>query len=130
MKRLLIGMALVAGLAMGGCEQMQAVRDAVAPSPEAGIANASNGTGVAAALGTVLLKNKKISVVQAKSYSAILHSASTHLHDTNGVLLACRTRTGSNSHTSPDPCRSTVEQDIALVIALVGDVKKALDAKQ
>lgn len=100
------------------------------PTPEAQIVTGANSVNAVATLGTVALKNNKISVAQAKSYSAILHTAGGHLDATNTVLVACRTRTGSTSKSSPDPCAATVNDDIALALTMVADVKKILDAKR
>ena len=100
------------------------------PTPEAQIVTGANSVKAVATLGTVALKNDKISVAQAKSYSAILHTASSHLDVANAALVTCRSRTSSTSRSSPDPCAATVADDITLAIQVVADVKKILDAKQ
>lgn len=128
MKKLLVSAVLA--LALAGCAAVQGVKDAVAPSPEAGIVNVSNAVGAAAALGTVLVKNNKLNAATAKSYSAILHTASNHLHDANVALLACRKRTTSTAATAPDPCGLSVAEEITLAASIVGDVRRALDKKQ
>jgi hypothetical protein len=124
MKELFAALALVA---LTACATTGSV---FGPTPEAQIVTGANSVNAVATLGTVALKNNKITVAQAKSYSAILHTASAHLDTTNGTLVACRTKTGSTSKSSPDPCAATVADDIALALTMVADVKKILDAKQ
>lgn len=125
MRKLLAAIALVA---LTACATTGSV---FGPTPEAQIVTGANSVNAVATLGTVALKNNKISVAQAKSYSAILHTAGGHLDTTNAVLVACRARTGSTSRmSSPDPCAATVADDIALALQMVADVKKILDAKQ
>ncbi len=99
-------------------------------SPEAQIVNGANAVTTATTLATVLLKNNKITVVQAKSYSAILHAGRDHLGDADKRLTDCRAKTASTSKTNPDPCAATVADDIALGISVVADVQKLLKAKE
>jgi hypothetical protein len=99
-------------------------------TPEAQIVNGANSVTAATTLATTLLKNDRINVTQAKGYRAILGTASGHLDSANAALVACRKKTGSTSATNPDPCAPTVTDDIALALAVVGEVKKTLDAKQ
>lgn len=124
MRKLLAAIALVA---LTACATTGSI---FGPTPEAQIVTGANSVNAVATLGTVALKNNKISVAQAKSYSAILHTASNHLDTTNAALVSCRTKTGSTSKSSPDPCTATVADDIALALTMVADVKKILDAKQ
>jgi low affinity Fe/Cu permease len=125
MKRI-FAVAILA-LAMAGCATTGSL---FGPTPEAQIVTGANAVTAASTLGTVLLKNDKISVTQAKSYSAILHTAGGHLESANATLVACRLKTGSTQKTSPDPCAATVSDDIALAIQVVGDVQKTLKAKE
>lgn len=126
MKKLLASAVLA--LAISGCAVMQQITGS-SPSPEAGIAAVANSVGAASALGEALLKNKKITKAQAISYDVILRSASAHLHVANTDLLACRKNTASTQATSPDPCKGSIMDDIALAASVAGDVKKAMDAK-
>jgi len=100
------------------------------PSPEAQIKTVSNSVTVVATLATTLLKIDKITVTQAKSYSAVLHAASNHLNDANKTLVACRTKTNSKAGMNPDPCAATVASDIDLAGKVIGDVQAVLDAKK
>ena len=100
------------------------------PTPEAQIVNGANVIAAAATLGTVLLKNDKITVAQARSYRAILGTADSHLKDADRTLLACRAKTGSTAKSAPDPCAAGIETDIRLAVAVAGEVKAALDARQ
>lgn len=99
-------------------------------TPEAQIVTGANAVTAATTLATVLLKNDKITVPQAKSYRAVLGAASGHLDAANAALVTCRKTTGSTSKMAPDPCAATVSSDIALAVAVVGDVQKTLAAKQ
>lgn len=118
--------AIVVGLLLGACA---VTGTAFGPTPEAQIATGANATSAAAATGTALLKGGRITAAQAKSYSAILHAASDHLHAANKDLEACRAKTGSTSQTKPDPCAATVASDVGLAVSVIGDVQKALDSK-
>ncbi len=124
MKRILA--AAILALAVAGCAVTGA---AFGPSPEAQIATGASAVTAAATLGTVLLKNAKITVAQAKSYRAILGSASSHLDVANAALLDCRSKTASTSRTAPDPCAPKVADDIALALSIAGDVNRTLSAK-
>ena len=124
MKKLLAAIALVA---LTACATTGTL---FGPSPEAQIVNGANTVAASATLGTVLLKNKKISVAQAKSYSAILHTAGGHLDVAGARLVDCRKTTGSNEKTRPDPCAATVADDITLAITIAADVQKTLKAKE
>jgi len=99
-------------------------------SPEQQIRDGANAVTAAATVATSLLRLEKISVAQAKSYRAMLGTAGGHLDTANATLIACRTRTLSSSSTNPDPCRPTVESDIALAVTVAGEVAKVLDAKK
>ncbi len=114
-------------LALAGCATTGAV---LGPTPENQIVTGANAVTATTTLATALLKNDKISVVQAKNYSAIVHAASGALHDANDKLVECRRVTGSTQAVRPDPCAPTVAGDIAMALAVVDGVKKTLDAKQ
>jgi hypothetical protein len=98
-------------------------------SPEAEIKTGADAHAAATTLASVLLQNDKISVAQAKSYRVLLGAASTALDTANADLEACRTKTGSTQKSSPDPCRPTVEDVIALALASIQNVQKTLSAK-
>lgn len=100
------------------------------PSPEAQIVNGANTVTAATTLATVLLKNDRISVTQAKGYRSILGTAAGHLDAAGAVLLNCRSATGSTSATKPDPCAASIEDDIRLAVAVAGEVTKTLKEKQ
>lgn len=125
MKKILLGAVLA--LALSACAITGSV---FGPTPEAQIATGARSVTAAAGLATVLLKNNKITVVQAKSYSAILHTASGHLDGANATLLDCRKKTGSTSAVKPDPCAPGIAADIALAVSVVGEVQRTLSGKQ
>lgn len=102
---------------------------AFGPTPEAQIDTGAHSVTAAATLTATLLKNNKITVVQAKGYSNILHTAADHLHAANAALVACRKSSGSTSATKPDPCAPTVASDITLAVSVVGEVQKVLGSK-
>ena len=104
--------------------------DLFGPSPEAQIYAGANGVTAAATLATVLLKNDKITAANAKSYSAILHTASGHLNTANATLTACRKATSSSATSRPDPCAAGIEADIRLAVSVAGEVQRTLSAKQ
>lgn len=124
MKRFIIAALAVAALA--GCATVGPV---LGPSPEAQIVNGANLVAAGATVGTTLLKNDKITVAQAKSYRAILVTASEHLDIAAGTLHECRKKTGSTNRTAPDPCAPTVAGDIALALQIATEVHRTLTAK-
>ena len=124
MRKLLIAAAL---LALTACA---VTGELLGPSPESQIVNGANAITAGATLGTVLLRNDKITVAQAKSYRAILGTADGHLKDADRALLACRTRTGSTSKASPDPCAAGVAADIRLAVSIAEGVQKTLREKE
>lgn len=99
-------------------------------SPETQIVNGANAVTAITTIATTLLRNDKITVIQAKGYQTILHSARDTLIDTNNTLVECRERTSSNEKTSPDPCAATVAADIKLVLSVISDVETAVKGKQ
>ncbi len=122
MRYMLIALLLLAGCAVTG--------SLLGSSPESQIVNGANSVTAAATLASTLLRNDKINVAQAKSYSGILHTVSGHLDVANGSLLKCRASTGSTSKTSPDPCAASVADDISLALSLTADIQKTLKAKE
>lgn len=98
-------------------------------TPESQIAAGANAETTAITLATVLLKNGKITVTQAKSYSGMLHAASTALDDANNTLVACRKTTGSTAATNPDPCSIGVVEVISLAVSSIASIQKTLAAK-
>ncbi len=99
-------------------------------TPEAQIAAGARSVTAATTLATVLLKNNKITTVQAKGYSGILHTASDHLDAANATLVTCRKNTGEQAGSAKDGCAPGVVDDIRLAATVVGEVKKVLDARQ
>lgn len=100
------------------------------PTPEAQIVTGASAVTAAAKIANDLLLKDRITVAQAKSYSAILHTAGGHLDAAHATLIACRSKTGSTSAAKPDPCAPGIMSDIQLAVQVVGEVKKTLDAKQ
>lgn len=130
MKRIVAVAALA--LAVAGCAATSVITERLtgtAPSPEAQIVTGANSVRAAATLGDTLLKTKKITAAQARSYITLLNTANAHLNVANDALLACRKATSSSATTRPDPCAPTVASDIALGISVVSEVQKALSAK-
>jgi hypothetical protein len=121
MKRIILTAVLVVTLA--ACSVMQT-------TPEQQIRDGANAVTAATTVATSLLRLDKITVVQAKSYRAMLGTAGGHLDVANTTLLECRAKTGSTSATAPDPCKPTVASDISLAVSVAGDVAKVLDAKK
>ena len=56
------------------------------PTPEAQIKTGGDTVTAAVTVNTVLLKNRKVSTVTAKSYNDLLHAAGAHLKDANTRL--------------------------------------------
>jgi len=141
MKKLLAPL-FVAALAFavagfGGCSSPptasapgQAATVTLPQTPEAQIKAAADTHAAASTLGTVLLKNGKITVAQAKGFSALLHSSSAVLDDAGKTLFACRASTGSTDKTSPDPCAIGVADLIRLAADSIASVHSTLAAKQ
>lgn len=123
MKRLY---AAVLALALSACAVTGSV---LGPTPEAKIVNGNNVVNTGVTLTTVTLRRDAITVSQAESYRAILKTAAGHIVDADKRLTACRTKTGSTSKTSPDPCVASVGDDIELGIKIASDVKTVLDKK-
>jgi len=123
MKTLKLYVAALALAALSACSVIQI-------APEEQIRDGANAVTATATVATSLLRLDRITVAQAKSYRAMLGTASAHLDGANATLLDCRRKTGSTSATNPDPCRPTVASDIALAVAVAGEVAKVLDAKK
>lgn len=98
-------------------------------SPEAQIKQGADAGTAAATLETVLLRNDKISVAQAKSYRVMLGGARESLNEMEKTLIACRKTTGTKAGVSPDPCRPAVADVIGIALKNIADVKNTLDAK-
>lgn len=122
MKRFLIVAALAAALT--GCASTGGGQ-----SPEAQIAAGANALTATATLATVLLRNEKISLDQAKSYRVLLGAASSALDTAQATLVQCRQITGSTPRTTEDPCRPQVADVIVLALNSIAGVKKTLDSK-
>lgn len=121
---------IIAALAISLLSACAVTGGALGTAPEAQIVNGANAITATATLGTVLLKNDKITVAQARSYRAILGTADVHLKEANAALLACRANTRSTAHSVPDPCAAGIAGDIRLAVQVAGEVKAALDARQ
>ena len=117
-------MILAIIFALAGCAAGQ-----FSMSPEAQIAGGANALTATTTLATVLLRNDKITVAQAKSYRVMLGAASSALDDANVTLLACRKTTLSTAATPADPCRLGVADVIRLALDSIAGVKRTLDAK-
>lgn len=98
-------------------------------SPESQIVTGANALTATATVATALLKNNRINVVQARSYQAVLVSASGHLDTANATLVACRKKTSSTPKTSPDPCAAGIEADIRLAVSIANEVSTTLKGK-
>jgi hypothetical protein len=118
-------LALALCVAVAGC----ATPIAVGPSPEAQIKTGADSVTAATTLATVLLRDHKISVPQAKSYRNMLAAAGESLKDANTELEACRKDTGSTAATSPDPCWPKVQDVVTIALQNIGGVRAALAAK-
>lgn len=99
-------------------------------TPEAQIKSGADKLTAATNLTTTLLSRDKINVAQAKSYRAMLGTASNALDTTNTALVECRTKTGSTQQTSPDPCKQTVTADINLVTSILTEIETTLKKKE
>lgn len=100
-----------------------------AHSPEFQIKTGNNAHEVASNLGTTLLKNDRITVAQAKSFSLLLHAAAGTLDNALATLVTCRKATGSNERSAPDPCAFGVLEVVKLATDSIAGVKVALDKK-
>jgi hypothetical protein len=112
------------------CVALLAACSVMPSAPEQQIRDGANAVTATATVATSLLRLEKITVTQAKSYRAMLGTASGHLDAANATLLECRKKTASTSATNPDPCRPTVDSDIALAVTVAGEVAKVLEAKK
>lgn len=109
-------------LAIGACAQLGG-------SPESQIKTGADSLTATTTLATVLLRNDRITVDQAKSYRVMLGAASTALDDSNKTLLDCRKKTGSTQAATPDPCQPAVADVIKVALDSITNVKKTLDQK-
>lgn len=116
---------LAACVALASCANLSAVR----PSPEAQIAAGAQAVTATTTTATVLLRNQKITVPQAKSYRTMLAAAGESLKDANGELEQCRAATGSTAASNPDPCWAKVTDVVRIALDNIASVKKTLDAK-
>lgn len=124
MKRFFASLFLAASLI--GCAAIQQVG---LPSPEAQITAGAQAATAATTTATVLLRERKISVPQAKSYRNMLVAAGDSLKDADADLLACRAETKSTPQTSPDPCWAKVSDVVRIALENVAAIKRTLDAK-
>lgn len=116
-----LAFALIAGCA--------AITQVGLPSPEAQITAGAQAATAATTTATVLLREHKITVPQAKSYRNMLVAAGESLKDADTELVACRAKTGSTPKTSPDPCWAGIADLVRISLTNITDVKKALDAR-
>lgn len=121
MKKMLIAAAFALA-ALAGCASMQS------SSPEAQIVTGANSLTAATTVAEVALRNKAITVTQAKQAHAVLAAAGGALDDANTVLVKCRADTKSTSTTSPDPCVPSTVGLITMAIESIGSAKRMLDA--
>src|SRR5205085_5502223 len=120
-------LVLAAGLALAACSTISSSPGT--QSPEAQIATGANTVTASVTLATVLLRDHKITVPQAKSYRNMAAAAGESLKDANGELEQCRKDTGSTAATSPDPCWAKVGDVIRIALENITSVKRSLDAK-
>lgn len=116
--------ALSLAIAVAGC----ATTGTGVQSPESQILTGANAVTATATLATVLLRNDKITVEQAKGFRVLLGGASSALDSANAALLACRAKTGVFTMTA-DPCRPQVTDLVVLALDTVAGVKTALDKR-
>lgn len=124
MKRFFASLFLAASLI--GCAAIQQIG---LPSPEAQITAGAQAATAATTTATVLLREHKISIPEAKSYRNMLVAAGESLKDADTELVACRAKTGSTPKTSPDPCWAGIADVVRISLTNITDVKKALDAR-
>lgn len=127
MKQLRSLSAFILAAVLFGCA---AIQQAGLPSPEAQIAAGAQAATAATATATVLLREQKITVPQAKSYRAMLGAAAESLNDANADLVACRAATGSTERTSPDPCWPKVADVLTIALENIGSIRKTVEARR
>lgn len=98
-------------------------------SPEQQIRDGGNAITVSATLTSSLLRVDKINKAQAQSYVAVMKTTKEHFDVAFKTLEDCRKKTGSTEKTTPDPCKASVESDIALGVSIAGQLKVILEAK-
>ena len=98
--------------------------------PEAQIKSGADKLTAGTNLTAALLARDKITVAQAKSYRAMLGTASSALDTTNNALIECRKMTGSTQATTPDPCKQNVAADVNLVLTILSEIETTLKAKE
>jgi len=101
----------------------------IGKTPEAQIAEGANALAAATTLATVLLRNDKLTVPQAKGFRVLLGASSTALDEANGALVACRKETATVAGVANDPCWPKVSDLVSLAINGIIGVKSALDSK-
>lgn len=101
---------------------------ATVSTPEAQITAGANSVTATSTLATVALRNDKITVAQAKTFSVAMHAASTALDKAGAELTKCRVTTQSTPATVPDPCQASTVTIIQTALDDVADVKRKLDA--
>lgn len=113
-------------VAVAGCATTTQI--AVGPSPEAQIKTGADTVRAGAVTATALLRAHKISVLQARGYSTMLHSASVVLNDANAELVLCR---GANPVPAgaADPCWPKVSDIVSTALENIGVVMRAINAK-
>lgn len=126
MRKFILTMLIAVFMGLAGCANNPIT---IGGSPEAQIKAGADAHKAASTLATVLLKNNKITVSQAKSYSGLLHASSDALDSANATLLSCRKATSSTSAASPDPCAFGVLDVIKLATEGITNVRRTLDTK-
>ena len=122
-----LAFAVAAMWAIVACTALQQVG---LPSPEAQITAGAQAGAAATATTTDLLRAHKITVAQAKGYRNMLAAAPEGLKDANTDLVACRSQTGSDHKTSPDPCWPRVQDVVLIALENVASIKRTVDAKK
>lgn len=125
MKRIIAILAFAATM-IAGCAAIQQIG---LPSPEAQVTAGGQACDLATTTTKRLLAERKITVVQAKSYANMLVAACESIRDAKNDLVSCRTRTGSDAKTSPDPCWADIADVVRIASTNIVDIKKSLDTK-
>lgn len=118
---------LTIALALAGCASTSPTI-AVGSSPEAQIKTGADTVRAGAVTATELLKAHKITVLQARSYSTMLHSAGLVLNDAQADLLACRAISPAQPGAA-DPCWPKVSDIVTTALENIGVVMRAIHAK-
>lgn len=125
MKRILASIAALAAGFLIGCAALQQAL----PTPEAQVTAGGQACDAATSTTTRLLAERKITVVQAKSYRNMLVAACESMRDAKDDLASCRTRTGTDSKATPDPCWAGIADVVRIAATNITDIQKVLTSK-